>query len=45
MVAKVQQAPPEWPQELWDRYNAQLATCDGPVEPHARQLYRPRPAD
>lgn len=45
MAAKVQQAPPEWPQEVRDRYNAQLATYDGPVEPHARQLYRPRPAD
>jgi len=43
MAAKVQCAPDGWPQETRDKYNALLATYDGPAEPHARQLYRPRP--
>jgi len=44
MAAKVQSAPDVWPQEARDKYNALLATYDGPAEPHARQLYRPRAA-
>lgn len=44
MAAKVQHAPDGWPPEARDKYTALLATYDGPAEPHARQLYRPRPA-
>lgn len=44
MAAKVQRAPDGWPPEARNKYNALLATYDGPAEPHARQLYRPGPA-
>ena len=44
MAAKVQRAPDGWPLEARDKYNALVATYDGPAEPHARQVYRPRPA-